>query len=823
MSIDLNSYGQVEEVGRLVLDGLAKVSNREFLETMVPVLPEGACIPVASNNDLSNWTPKSWAHGQELVIREGWNGYCCLASHRRGNPQPRTKESFLALHWVMLDDIGPKVPRDQIRLAPTCEIETSSGNSQFLYRLKIPVTDLDLVDRIGRAITRAKLSDPGAGGLATRYGRLPQCSNTKYDPQFECRPRSFNPELSYTVQELVDGLGLELDPPQDERKPEPKAQQARPSQDDQLIIEKASCAANGAKFDALMRGDLSEHGDDHSAADMALCSMLAFWTRVPEQIDRIFRTSGLMRDKWDERHGRDTYGNITIQKALELVPEAGESDWPHNGGQTAPLSPWPDFIDFDEQPPDLPVGILPGILGEFSEGLAHATQTPRELAAVNVLGVVALAVQHKLIVRVKPDYCEGLNLFAIVASEPGERKSAVVSACKAPLVEWEIAQEARSLDEIRDTLSKRRTMEKAVEKARTKAASAKTAEERRQAAEEICQMERELPEVPTLPRLLVDDVTPEALAPIMAGSGESIGMLEAEGGALDTLSGRYSNGVPNIDLFLKAFGAESHIVDRKGKEPIRLRKPRLTMILTPQPSVLRAAGSNEVFMGRGLVARCLLVLPRPLVGFRDNAQTIPPDLTRKWTAYVNGLLAIPGQVVPHELTLSPEAFALWLDFSNDVEVAQRPGGEFEFMRAWASKLTGLVVRLAGILHMAQGLPAIHMPIGLDTMRNAVMLATWAAEHAKHAYSCFGLDDGLEAAKRALEWIRKERRESVTAREILRALRGRFPTMEKIRPGLDVLVDRGALVPRDNGRPSSKGGRPSETYGVNPAVYEVPTC
>jgi hypothetical protein len=118
-------------------------------------------------------------------------------------------------------------------------------------------------------------------------------------------------------------------------KPEPKAQQAQPNQDDQLIIEKASGAANGALFSALMAGDTSQHGDDHSAADMALCSILAFWSGGDAaQIDRIFRLSGLMRDKWDERHGADTYGNITIQKALDFV-EPGESDWNRDAGQKA--------------------------------------------------------------------------------------------------------------------------------------------------------------------------------------------------------------------------------------------------------------------------------------------------------------------------------------------------------------------------------------------------------------------------------------------------------------------------------------------------------
>lgn len=482
---------------------------------------------------------------------------------------------------------------------------------------------------------------------------------------------------------------------------------------------------------------------------------------------------------------------------------------------SGPPSQWPVFVPFEESPQDLPPGILPGILGRFAEGLADATQTPRELSAVNVLGVVALAVQHKLIVRVKYDYHEGVNLYALVASEPGERKSAIVSACKAPLVEWEAQQERQALAAIQEAVSHRKTLEKAIERARTKVANAKDADARKQAMRDIFDMERELPEVPSLPRLLVDDCTPEALAEVMAGNGESIGMLEAEGGALDTLAGRYSKGVPNLDLVLKGYSGEPVAVDRKGKPPIRLRNPRITMILTPQPSVLREAGGNQVFMGRGLIGRCLLVLPRPLVGFRDNDKTMPEALTREWHAYVDSLLAIPAQPTPHEISLTQGAYDLWLDFSRDVEHAQRPGGEFEFIRAWASKATGLVVRIAGLFHLAEGPAMLNEPIRPETMNRAISFTAWAAIHAKYAFSSFGMDDGQEAGKRALEWLRRERKAVVTASEIYQAIRGRFQKMEQVRPGIAVLVDRGALVPREKER---RAGRPSDAYDVNPVIF-----
>lgn len=89
---------------------------------------------------------------------------------------------------------------------------------------------------------------------------------------------------------------------------------------DREVLDKAYASKNGYSFSSLMRGDTSSYNDDHSAADMALCTMLAFWTNKDfRQIDRIFRTSGLMRDKWDEMRGHDTYGNITISKAIDSV------------------------------------------------------------------------------------------------------------------------------------------------------------------------------------------------------------------------------------------------------------------------------------------------------------------------------------------------------------------------------------------------------------------------------------------------------------------------------------------------------------------------
>ncbi len=80
---------------------------------------------------------------------------------------------------------------------------------------------------------------------------------------------------------------------------------------DNEVLARAFAARNGTKVLALYRGDRTGYGSE-SEADQALLSALAFWTRDAHQLDRLFRDSGLMRDKWE----RQDYRERTISKAL---------------------------------------------------------------------------------------------------------------------------------------------------------------------------------------------------------------------------------------------------------------------------------------------------------------------------------------------------------------------------------------------------------------------------------------------------------------------------------------------------------------------------
>ncbi|MCK5504240.1 MAG: hypothetical protein KAJ10_03715 [Thermodesulfovibrionia bacterium] len=93
------------------------------------------------------------------------------------------------------------------------------------------------------------------------------------------------------------------------------------------------------------------HGYDQSSADAALCSHLAFWTgKDAERMDRLFRTSALVRDKWVDRedyrqrtvlgaigHCQDVYGShrdvpqMTPDLAATMNPDTPPAGAPVDG------------------------------------------------------------------------------------------------------------------------------------------------------------------------------------------------------------------------------------------------------------------------------------------------------------------------------------------------------------------------------------------------------------------------------------------------------------------------------------------------------------
>ena len=85
---------------------------------------------------------------------------------------------------------------------------------------------------------------------------------------------------------------------------------------DNELLEKMFANRNGYNIRSLFSGNTSGHYS-HSEADITLVSHLSYWTNGDAvSIDALFRQSGLMREKWNEKYGTQTYGEIIISKVL---------------------------------------------------------------------------------------------------------------------------------------------------------------------------------------------------------------------------------------------------------------------------------------------------------------------------------------------------------------------------------------------------------------------------------------------------------------------------------------------------------------------------
>jgi len=140
------------------------------------------------------------------------NNYFSLATFRpdEAGQYRRRKAQFHALHAIMLDDVGGKVPRERLTLQPSWVLETSPGNCQAGYLLREPLTNGLVADRLMNAIVEAGLCDPGANGPRARLARLPVAVNGKHSPPISCNLLEWSPELRYSVEDLIGGLQLEM-------------------------------------------------------------------------------------------------------------------------------------------------------------------------------------------------------------------------------------------------------------------------------------------------------------------------------------------------------------------------------------------------------------------------------------------------------------------------------------------------------------------------------------------------------------------------------------------------------------------------------------
>ena len=477
--------------------------------------------------------------------------------------------------------------------------------------------------------------------------------------------------------------------------------------------------------------------------------------------------------------------------------------------------------------PAFPIDVFPDWLRLFVEAQATATQTPVDLPAMLALSVLAAAGAKKFVAARERWLFEPVNIFTVTALPSGNRKSAVFSAVKKPLEEYEQIEARKSAPDIARSLTNYRIKEATLKRLQDKAANADSlnrealTREATDAAEAL-----EAMVVKTATRYLADDCTPEKLSALLLAQGGRIAVMSPEGDVFDLMAGRYSkNGTGNFGVYLRGHAGDDIRIDRINRPPEFVKEPALTMGLAVQPDVIQGLAQNPGFRGRGLLARFLYAMPTSLLGRRDtNAEPVPASVLAEYRKGVFAILDLTfardenNEPTPHTLKFDSEAKKGMQDFEAWIEPQLLEFGELGAMTDWGGKLFGAVARITGLVHLAEhagdALPW-HTPISRNTVDGAVRIGHFLIAHSKAAFADMGMDPATANATKVLRWIDNNQLAYFTKRDLHQSLRSHFKRVTDLDAPLLLLIGRGFVRNRFEVKEDGPGRPPSPIYDVNP--------
>ena len=321
----------------------------------------------------------------------------------------------------------------------------------------------------------------------------------------------------------------------------------------------------------------------------------------------------------------------------------------------------------------------------------------------------------------------------------------------------------------------------------------------------------------------VDDITPEAMAALLADNG-SLLMLSDEAGVFKNFGGRYQNGVPNLDLLLKAWGGESYQKNRCNNAPLILERPYLSICLCGQPYILEELMQNKAFLQSGLIARFLYCFPRSYVGQRHyGSKALNQDISEDYKSIV--YRAMKAKIAQTEIVggdeimlhLNDEAAKTFADFY-DMRIEPSLLTDFAECPDWGGKYHGLILRLCGLIHcikcVTDNVPPQNRTVDIQTLRQAIDLAEYFKKQAIYAYSSVCSDGVVANAEYILKRLRSNGIMQTDARELQRLCR-KFKSTSEIEEPLEMLIEYGYLREMAAEEHSGRGRKPSTRYEVNP--------
>lgn len=572
----------------------------------------------------------------------------------------------------------------------------------------------------------------------------------------------------------------------------------------------------GAELVFLADNDVREDGRN-PGAEAATSAALALGGKVA-----IPELDGRKCDFWDLLHER---GAEAVKRAIEAASEPTSSKNSANSSSEPCGEEWPEPQPLAAKfaPEPYPADALPEIIGAAIKEVQAFTHAPLPLVASSALAAVSLACQSHFDVK-RADKLQGpASMFLLSIADSGERKSTCDGFFTLALREYQDQQTEAAKPEIqrhKAALAAWEAEREGILSAIKGAAKAgKPADNLKR---DLAELERDRPEPPRVPRLLLGDETPENLGWSLAKLWPSAGVLSSEAGLILGAHGMGRDSVMrNLALLNILWDGGAHSIGRRTSESYTVKGARLTVALQVQEATLREffAKSGPLARGTGFLARFLVAWPESTQGQRpfSEAPAHWPHLTA-FHRRIAAILANPapldenGGLTPALLSLAPNAKAAWVEYHDAIESELASGGELYDVRDVASKSADNAARLAALFHVfAHGTGGA---VGLEAFEGASRIAAWHLSEARRFFGELALPAELADAGRLdsflIKHCRAERTHLVPTREAQRL--GPIRDKERLAAALRELEEL------DRVRVAHEGRR--KTIKVNPALAGV---
>ena len=518
-----------------------------------------------------------------------------------------------------------------------------------------------------------------------------------------------------------------------------------------------------------------------------------------------------------------------IDAAKLIEPEPAQAEADEGEAWDAPVA----------LPDDLPpveafnLELLPYELRDWAADIADHIQQPVDfVAAAAVVGLSGLIGTRAAVHPLYPSPWKVFpNLWGMAIGESGTGKSPALDEALAPIEALDRKERQRHSEALQEWEIDSQLAELAAQAAKKAAAgdmkngdAASVAEARRKLAEgaNIVNTTK-----PAMRRFVVNDTTVEKLQIIMQENPFGVFMFRDElYGLLSAMEKQGQEG--SRAFYLEAHSSnKSFSVDRMGREAVYVACARLAMFGGIQPGLLQQLVRGATYGGEmadGLLQRfSISVWPDTVRTFRLVKRL--PNMTARNAAYAvfNRLAELPtarGEGLEYE-----EAPALWRfddaaqtifdEWYEALQLSIRQGQVPQAMRSHYSKYGGLVPALALIFALVDT-PDSGQVIGAVEMARAIGWAQYLRSHAERIYSAASTPD-TSAAKALLQRIQAGKvPDGCTPRLIVQKGWEWLKTTEDVKKALTMLEIYN-WVRLDAGKATIRGGRPSETIRINPAL------